>query len=463
MQLGGADLAPWGALRSWACQRACSRRREHVTRVAQGFNLQGAMPTARRGHAGVSTRVWACFFAVLWSSPLFAVEPRLQPRTGASHPAKFTTVTDEGRVVFASPGDKAQPMSLTADEFIAWGAPQELSAGRVVVLVDGSLIVQRVSRTAPSKLMIEGERLIVEPSAVGPLSIPLEHVRGVIWHLPSDQSQSDRRLRELLSPLQGDTSAAKMDRIWLENGDQLQGTIDSLGDTEASLKTDVTTVKIERAKISALALNPSLAATAPRPKTSWLVGLEGGSLVVASRLTVSSQGLHFTPVLAGTTATWICPLAQVVFLQPFTPGIVYLSDIPVGDYRHVPYLSIEWPYQLDRNVTGGRLRAGGRLFAKGIGLHSTSRLSYTLDKPYERFEASLAIDDQTQGKGSVTFRVFVDGEQRFASEIVRGGQPPTPISVDLRGGGQVSLIVDFADGGDVLDRANWLDARLLPK
>ncbi len=457
MQLGGADLAPLGALRSWACQRACSRRREHGTRARPRQPVVGATQLL------ASTLVLMCCFVGLWSASLLAAEPLVQPRTGAPLAAKFTTVGDDGRVVFAPPGDKAQPMSLKADEFITWGAPQELAAPRVVVLVDGSLIVQRVSRAAPAKLAIDGERLVIDPSAVGPLSIPLEHVRGVIWQLPGDQGQRDRRLRELLSPPQGDTSAAKTDRIWLENGDQLQGTIEALGESEASLKTDAATIQVERAKISAVALNPSLAATAPRPQTRWLVGLEGGSLVVAARLGASMNRLTMTPVFAGTDGAWSCPLEQVVFLQPFSPGVTYLSDLPAADYRHVPYLSLGWPYELDHSVSGGRLRAGGRLYAKGIGLHSTSRLSYALDRPYERFEASLAIDDQTQGKGSVTFRVFVDGEQRFASEIIRGGQPSTPISVDIRGGRQLSLIVDFADGGDVLDRADWLDARLLAK
>jgi hypothetical protein len=39
--------------------------------------------------------------------------------------------------------------------------------------------------------------------------------------------------------------------------------------------------------------------------------------------------------------------------------------------------------------------------------------------------------------------------------------PPTPISVDVRGGKRLSLIVDFAERGDELDHADWLNARLV--
>ena len=95
-------------------------------------------------------------------------------------------------------------------------------------------------------------------------------------------------------------------------------------------------------------------------------------------------------------------------------------------------------------------------------MHSTSRLSFAVPDGMRRFAASLAIDDDADGRGSVTLRVFVDKEERYRSEIVRGGQPPVPMEVDVSGGSQVSLIVDFADHGDEQDHADWLNARLVP-
>jgi hypothetical protein len=93
-------------------------------------------------------------------------------------------------------------------------------------------------------------------------------------------------------------------------------------------------------------------------------------------------------------------------------------------------------------------------------MHSASRLSYALTKPYRRFQAELAIDDQAGG-GSVGFRVFVDGQVRHASPIVRGGQPPVPVSVDIADAKRIDLVVDFADRADELDHADWLNARLV--
>jgi hypothetical protein len=107
------------------------------------------------------------------------------------------------------------------------------------------------------------------------------------------------------------------------------------------------------------------------------------------------------------------------------------------------------------------LRAGGRSYVKGIGMHSASRLTYRLDGKHRRFEAEVAIDDETDGRGSVVFRVFVDDREAYKSPVIRGGMPPAPISVDIRGGKRLSLIVDFAERGDELDHADWLNARLV--
>ena len=77
--------------------------------------------------------------------------------------------------------------------------------------------------------------------------------------------------------------------------------------------------------------------------------------------------------------------------------MVYLSDLKAAGYRHIPYLQLSWPYRTDRSVLGARLRVGGRVFLKGLGMHSPSRLTYDLLQPYRRFDAQLAIDDDAGG------------------------------------------------------------------
>ena len=103
----------------------------------------------------------------------------------------------------------------------------------------------------------------------------------------------------------------------------------------------------------------------------------------------------------------------------------------------------------------------------GLGMHSAARITYNLDRAYRAFQSELAIDDSTGGRGSATCRIFTDdgsGRWRLKYEgpILRGGQQPVPVNVDLAGAKRLSLLVDFADRGDEQDHVDWLDARLIP-
>jgi hypothetical protein len=84
---------------------------------------------------------------------------------------------------------------------------------------------------------------------------------------------------------------------------------------------------------------------------------------------------------------------------------------------------------------------------------------------YQRFEAAVAIDDAADGHGGVTFGVYVlrDGKlsEAYKSGIVRGGDAPQRVSVDVAGAQGITLVVDYAERGDEMDRADWLDARLV--
>jgi hypothetical protein len=369
----------------------------------------------------------------------------------------------------------------------------------------------------------------------------------------------------------------------LLNGDELTGLFSGIADDAVRLQTELGPINVKTDRIAALIFNPALrrkpAAKADELR-AWL-GLSDGSRLLATRLLIERDRMTITT--AG--QTWKTSPKNLVFLQPLGGRAVYLSDLKPAEYRQTPFLDfpwgkrgqspfvrstlravpagtdqrlvgdcplfpLGWPYRADHNVTGGRLRAGGRLYLKGLGVHSAARLVYELGagargegrgagdkllsplptnlrsvpgegqpknsplplgegqgvragqpnsplplgegqgvratgpkalgspspgrRPGEpgdpkrplgptaqRFAAELAIDDSTAGGGSVQFRVLVDGREKFASPILRGGDPPVPVSVDLTGAKKLELLVDYADRADVLDHADWLDARLL--
>jgi hypothetical protein len=145
-------------------------------------------------------------------------------------------------------------------------------------------------------------------------------------------------------------------------------------------------------------------------------------------------------------------------------SVAFLSDLPVANAEEgSPFgddLGMAWPHRRDRAVDGAPLRAGGRVFSRGIGVHSPSRLSFALDGSWKELRGLVAIDDQVlrlPARGSVVFRIRVDGEVAWESGVVRGGMPPVAIpTVALEGAVELTLECDMASELHVADRADWL-------
>ncbi len=334
---------------------------------------------------------------------------------------------------------------LPAAELVRWGNCPEIGHGPLLVLSDGSLLA--ADPVGSDKRNLKAESLLL-----GPVELPLELVTAAVFHAPADRRRRDLLLDRLAA------ASGSTDRLLLVNGDELTGSIAQLETDKVHLETEVGPVEIETTRVAAMLFNPALARGPRRDATAAWVGLSDGSRIRATRLIVDAKSAQ---VSVAKDERWTVAPGDVVFLQPIGGQAVYLSDLKPAGYRFMPYLDLEWPWRADRNATGGMLRAGGTLYIKGLGVHSASRLSYTLEKPCRRFEAILAIDDSTSGGGSVRFFVYVDQRQKYASPVVRGGSKPLPISVDLTGGSRVDLIVGYADRADLLDHANWLNARVI--
>jgi hypothetical protein len=258
--------------------------------------------------------------------------------------------------------------------------------------------------------------------------------------------------------------AAESDRLILLNGDELAGEIVGLNEDAVKVKAAAGEISVGKEKIAAVTFNPSLAVKPKAESLRLWLGLSDGSRLAGSALAVEHGNAKLT-TLPGQHLT--LPLDKIVALQPLGGKARYVSDLKPAKYEPTPFLDLKWPYHADRNVLGSQLREAEGLYLKGLGVHSAARLTYDLDKPYRRFAAEAAIDQQTAGRGSAVFRVYTDDgsgdwQLKYESPTVRGGAASQPISVDLTGAKRLSLFVDFADHGDEQAHADWLGARLLP-
>jgi hypothetical protein len=159
----------------------------------------------------------------------------------------------------------------------------------------------------------------------------------------------------------------------------------------------------------------------------------------------------------------VLPLSSVVEVAVDDGRARYLSELEPSQVEESSAfgdeLGLAWPHRRDLAVTGTPLRAGGRVWSRGLGVHAPSRIVYTLDGSWQRLRGWVAVDDSVlrlAARGSVIFRVRVDGEVRFESPIQRGGEPPRALDVGLAGARELALEVDMDGDHFAADRADWL-------
>ena len=152
------------------------------------------------------------------------------------------------------------------------------------------------------------------------------------------------------------------------------------------------------------------------------------------------------------TITLICAVSLCCAQEA---GVFWLDRLRLsGIYQ-------EWGLpQAKRSVEGNPIKLKGRTFERGIGTHANSEIIIDLRRSALAFESVVGLDDEKTGEGSIVFQVWVDGRKIYDSGIMRGGDEPKEVKVDLRGAGQLMLRV--TDAGDDIncDHADWADARL---
>jgi alpha-galactosidase len=103
---------------------------------------------------------------------------------------------------------------------------------------------------------------------------------------------------------------------------------------------------------------------------------------------------------------------------------------------------------------GRTLTINGTTYAKGLGVHAVSDISYYLGRACTSFSSSVGIDDET-ANGSVVFQVFADGTKIADSGTMTGATAAKQLSGSLANAEQLRLVV--TNGGDNInsDHADW--------
>ncbi|MET8560245.1 NPCBM/NEW2 domain-containing protein [Streptomyces flaveolus] len=191
-------------------------------------------------------------------------------------------------------------------------------------------------------------------------------------------------------------------------------------------------------------------------RTGWRVTAPSGTPAGSYGLTLTTN--YRSP--SGTPVTGTLPLTASVVVPP-PAGTSYLGDLP--------WLSATSGWgPVERNASNGEsaagdghpLTIGGTAYAKGLGVHALSDISFYTGEACEKVTAQVGVDDEKGTKGTVAFEIWADGTKAASTGVLTNAMPAQSLTADVTGAQVVRLVV--TDGGDGVDsdHADWADAQL---
>ncbi len=329
----------------------------------------------------------------------------------------------------------------------------------------------------------QGEDLLIEVAPEIVVNVPLDEMRSLV--VPA-RTVVEGGL-ERVAPPSGD-------RLYRRRGggvDRIDGLVQGLAAEGLDFESDLGARRYPWDEVAALFVEAL--EDEPRPAAGFAVDLFGGSRLRGDVLRVGPQSVSMRWGALGREIE--LPSSLVLEIAREDGRWTSLSELGPSDLGPLSSFGDEfgkvWPPRMDRAQSGGPLRAEGREWARGIGVHACSRITWDLAGGYSSLRLYAAIDDEVRRAdrgGSVQFLIrvddtvyFVDTEGKLASlkfsgelscpdlpipeakiRIAHAGEPPLEIGpIDLTGARELVLAVYPGPDSFVLDRADWLRPILL--
>ncbi len=141
---------------------------------------------------------------------------------------------------------------------------------------------------------------------------------------------------------------------------------------------------------------------------------------------------------------------------------IYLSDLkPYAVSNGYGPLEFDRSNGSSNDGDGGTLTLNGITYAKGLGTHANSEISYKIvPGNFDTFSAIIGIDDETGANGSVQFEVYGDGVLLYQSAVKTGSSANEALAVNIVGVSELKLKVNDGGNGISSDHADWADAKI---
>ena len=335
---------------------------------------------------------------------------------------------------------RAADRDVPADRFVELARP--LSAAPRTGKFDLHLVGGDRLNGDPAGM--RGESVVWRNPVAGEVVVPLTRLAGLTK--ANDRFAADRRRDDVAT---------------LSNGDVVRGTLSDLTPEQVVIKTDAGDAPVPFASLANVTFAATVQAGGAKPKPSFRVRLDEGSVLAATAVKVAGDRVEAT---VGGAAKSL-PLGRVAAIEQVNGPVAFLSSLQPSANVYTPYLGSDQRFlaRMNSDFEGNPVRFRDRTIARAIATHAYSKLTWPLDGTYSAFRTRYAMDPKAEqgGGGDVTVRVLLDDKVVHERRNVRPGQLPGQVVVDLGGAKSITLEVDYGRMIDSNDRLNWLEPALL--
>jgi len=322
-----------------------------------------------------------------------------------------------------------------------------------IELVDGSSVVARRYAVKAGR----AEFVLLDGRAVG---IPVSAVSAVRLQ-QTDDSVAGEWLRILAMRLDSDLLVVRKDDVL----DYHRGALHDVTEETVRFELDTEVLPVKRAKVFGLVYHRA-AGGAPAEPICTLSDAAGSRWFVRSLSTTDKGELQWTTPGGAVITGAMKQLAEIdfsrgklVFLSDLSPQSVTFTPC-FGKAEDLPLLGKFLAPRNDTNLQSDPLRLGGKQYAKGLAMHSQTRVVYRLPGRFSRFKAVAGIDDGVRPNGNVRLVISGDGRELLATTLC-GTELPRPIDLDITNVRRITVLVDFGEGLDVADHLDLCNARVI--
>ena len=373
---------------------------------------------------------------------------------GTRHTGELVSVTSES-VVLRQEGKSTTIPTAEIMDIMLTGPDAEEEAGTSrtrVELTDGSVV-------HCSAVTVEGRSATIQSSSIGEMRVPRTQLRSIRFHEPGVLSDAwnglkTRKSKSDLLVIQKQTKISKGEKTQLVKSlDFLQGAVSRVGPQAIAFQIDGNEIPVKRERVFGIVYANQVQDSGG----SSSVYTTAGDVIRSRGLSISEGRVTVDTLAGGTIQPKMSSIRRVDF---GSARVQYLSDLEPRDVKYTPFFDHVYKYRRDMNEDGQPLRIDGKVFERGLYIHSKARIVYRLAGGYRRFQACVGIDQLVGRLGDVHVVISGDGTALFEADV-RGIDKPRVLDLDVKDVRDLEILVDFGRDLDISDHLDLGDAKLL--